>query len=92
MVDVVLRRTGRTDPHKQWALMVREYNGIEVDWTTLCFMDDFAADRLNGETISYWEGPPEYKEEVRSLRLTNEGLREAWDSYQVLKKLATPSK
>lgn len=92
MVSVYLRKTGNKDPHKEYALMVREFSGVDVEWTTLTFMDAYAADRLNGETITHWDGEPECKEEVRSLRLANEGLREAWDSYQILKKLSTPNK
>ena len=92
MVSVYLCKTSNKDPHKEYALMIREYSGIDIEWTTLCFMDAYAADRLQGENITYWDGEPECKEEVRSLRLANSGLREAWDTYQVLKKLATPNK
>lgn len=92
MVSVYLCKTNNKDPYKEYALMVREYSGIEVEWTTLCYMDAYAADRLDGEEISFRDGKPEMKEEVRALRLANDGLREAWDSYQILKKLSTPNK
>ncbi len=87
MVSVLLRKTGKKDPHKEYALMVRDYNGMEVDWTTLCYMDHFSASRIEGESISYWDGDEEMKEPARALRLEHPSLREAWENYLVLKKL-----
>jgi hypothetical protein len=87
MVNVVLRKTNSKDPHKEYALMVRDYNGIEVDWTTLAYMDHFSASRIEGEQITYWDGDAEEKPEARALRLEHTSLREAWESYQTLKSL-----
>jgi hypothetical protein len=92
MVSVVLRKTGKKDSHKEYALMVRDYNGIEVDWTTLCYMDYFSASRLDGEEIHFWDGDVEMKEEARALRLEHPALREAWENYLILKKLYTEQK
>lgn len=92
MVDVYLRKTGKSDYTKEYALMVREYNGVEVDWTTLCYMDGFSAARLSNERITFWDGEPEDKEPVRALRLEHPSLRDAWENYQVLKRLHTPNK
>lgn len=87
MVSVYLRKTGKTDPHKEYALMVRDYNGIEVDWTTLAYMDYFSATRIENERITLWDGDVEEKPEARALRLEHPSLREAWENYQTLKAL-----
>jgi hypothetical protein len=87
MVSLVIRKTGSKDSHKEYALMVRDYNGIEVDWTTLCYMDYFSANRIIGENISWWDGDVEMKEPARALRLEHPSLREAWENYQTLKAL-----
>lgn len=87
MISVLLRKTGNKDPHKEYALMVRDYNGIEVDWTTLCYMDYFSASRIEGENITFWDGDAEEKPEARALRLEHPSLREAWENYQTLKAL-----
>lgn len=88
MVDLVLRKTGNKDPHKTWALMIRDFSsGIEVDWTTLCYMDDYTAHALNNERVTYWDGNPEDKPPVKALRLEHPSLREAWENYQILKTL-----
>ena len=88
MVDLVLRKTGSKNLQKEYALMVRDYSsGIEVDWTTLCYLDYYSAHQLKNETVSFWNGDPEDIPEVRSLRLQNQNLREAWDNYQTLKSL-----
>ena len=92
MVSVLLRKTGKKDPHKEYALMVRDYNGIEVDWTTLCYMDYFSASRIEGENITFWDGDAEEKPEARALRLEHPSLREAWENYQTLKMLFTKNK
>lgn len=93
MISVVLRKTGKKDPDKEYALMIREYNGIDVDWATLCYMDHYSAHRLNGEEIYYWDGDAEEKSEVKALRLKNSALRKAWEQYQTLKALSLdPSK
>jgi len=92
MVSVLLRKTGKKDPHKEYALMVLDYNGIEVDWTTLAYMDHFSASRIEGESISYWDGDAEEKPEARALRLEHPSLREAWENYQTLKTLFTKNK
>jgi hypothetical protein len=93
MVDVVLRKTGSKDYRKEYALMIRDYSsGIEVDWTTLCYMDYYSAHQIKDETITFWEGDPENKKEVSSLRLDHPALRKAWDQYQLLKNLAKPEK
>jgi hypothetical protein len=92
MVSVLLRKTGKKDPHKEYALMVRDYNGIEVDWTTLAYMDYFSASRIEGESISYWDGDAEEKPEASALRLEHPSLREAWENYQTLKTLFTKNK
>lgn len=92
MVSVLLRKTGKKDPHKEFALMVRDYNGIEVDWETLCYMDYFSASRLNDERITWWDGDAEMKPEVRALRLEHPSLREAWENYLVQKELFTKRK
>lgn len=88
MVDLVLRKTGNKNPHKEYALMVRDYSsGVEVDWTTLCYLDYYSAQQLNNKTVGFWNSDPEDIPEVRSLRLQNQNLREAWDNYQTLKSL-----
>ncbi len=89
MVSVLLRKTGKKDPHKEYALMVRDYNGIEVDWTTLAYMDYFSASRIEGENITFWDGDAEMKPEAKALRLEHPSLREAWENYQTLKTLFT---
>lgn len=90
MVDVVLCKTRSAKPERAWALMVRDFgSGIEVEWTTLCFMDEMSAHTLNGENISFWDGNPEEKEEARQLRIEHPGLREAWDNYKLLKALVS---
>lgn len=93
MISVVLRKTGKKDPDKEYALMVRDYNGIEVDWTTLAYMDHFSASRIENKRITYWDGDAEEKPEVKALRLKNSALRKAWEQYQTLKALSLdPSK
>lgn len=92
MVDVVLRKTNSREPHKEYALMVRDYNGIEVDWTTLAYMDYFSATRIENERITFWDGDVEEKEEVRALRLEHPSLREAWENYKTLKALFSKPK
>lgn len=92
MVNVVLRKTGSKDHNKEYALMVRDYNVMDVDWTTLCYMDYFSASRLENERITFWEGDAEEKPEVRALRLEHPSLREAWESYQTLKALLKSEK
>lgn len=90
VVDVVLRKTGKKDPSKEYALMVREYSGIEVEWITLCYMDSYSASQLDGETISYWDDSnDDESSECRALRLEHPSLREAWENYQVLKQLCS---
>lgn len=87
MVDLYLRKTSSKDPHKEYALMVREYSGVDVDWTTLCYMDAFSALQIEGERITFWDGKAEENPEVKALRLEHPSLREAWDNYQTLKYL-----
>ena len=88
MVDLVLRKTSNKKIERKYALMIRDFSsGIEVDWTTLCYMDHFSASRIEGEQITYWDGDAEEKPEVKQLRLEHPSLREAWDNYQILKKL-----
>lgn len=87
MVDVVLRKTNSKDSRKEYVLMVRNYDGTEVDWTTLCYMDFYSAHQIANEEITFWEGDTEEKPEVRALRLEHPSLREAWENYQTLKSL-----
>jgi hypothetical protein len=92
MVDVVLRKTGSKDWRREYALMIRDFrSGIEVEWTTLCYMDGFSADSIAGEEIHFWgrDQNAEETDEVRALRLEHPALREAWETYQVLKRLCT---
>lgn len=95
MVDLYLLKTNNKDHSKAYKLAIRDFGGgTDVEWTTLCYMDAFSADRLNGEKISYWSmnDEPEEIPAVQALRLEHPSLREAWDNYQVLKKLVTPNK
>lgn len=87
MVSVYLRKTSKKDPHKEYALMVRDYNGIEVDWTTLAYMDHFSAKQIENERITFWDGDAEEKPEAKALRLEHPSLREAWENYKTLKAL-----
>ena len=89
MVSVYLCKKSSKDPHKEYALMVRDYNGIEVDWTTLAYMDYFSASRIENERITFWDGDVEEKPEARALRLEHPSLREAWENYKILKELFT---
>lgn len=89
MVSLYLCKTNSKDPRKEYALMVRDYNGTEVDWTTLCYMDDYSAYQLDHETVSIYDGDFEEKPEVKALRLEHPSLREAWENYQTLKALFT---
>lgn len=93
-MDLVLRATGSKNPKRAYALAVRDFgSGIEVEWTYLCFMDEFSAYELVDTNKPYfWAGDPEEGEEAKELRLEHPGLREAWESYQVLKALARKSK
>lgn len=92
MVDVVLRRTGIKDSGKEYALMVRDYNGVEVEWFSLCYLDEYTAQYLNDERITFWDGDPEQTTEVAALRLEHPALRGAWESYQTLKLLVKSNK
>jgi hypothetical protein len=88
MVDLVLRKTGNKKPEREYVLMIRDFSsGIELDWSTLCYMDHFSASQIEGEQITYWDGDAEEKPEVKQLRLEHPSLREAWENYQVLKVL-----
>ena len=88
MIDLVVRKTNKTDANKEYVLMVREYHGIEVEWYTLCYMDAFSANRLIGEKVTLWENTPiEEEDDNKSLRLKHPTLREAWDNYRTLKAL-----
>jgi hypothetical protein len=55
-------------------------------------MDYFSASRIEGESISYWDGDAEEKPEASALRLEHPSLREAWENYQTLKTLFTKNK
>lgn len=90
MVDVVLRKAsfGNGNPSREWALCIRDFSsGVEVEWTTICFMDDFTARQITGERITFWDGDDELKAPAKELRLEHPSLREAWDNYKVLKEL-----
>ena len=93
MVDLVLSKTKLNDPSKEWALLIRDFSsGVEVDWTTICYMDSYTARQLNNERVYFRDGDPEEKPLIKALRLEHPSLREAWENYQTLKALFMKNK